>query len=110
VLAPWAEDSATWTAPWLTAGGNLGPALSGTHLGNGKVGTWLRFDVTAHVAAIVAGQAENYGFALTSSDPGWTGKEASAIGGVRYGLATQGYWDPGKAGYLRVMYRTFTSQ
>lgn len=110
VLLPWAEDSATWTAPWHTTGGNLGPALSSTHLGVGKVGTWLRFDVTAHVAAIVAGQAANYGFALTSSDPNWTAKDAGAIRGVRYGLASQSYWDPSKAGYLRVMYRTFTAQ
>ena len=110
LLSQWTQEGATWVAPWQTAGGDLGRALGSTHLGNGKVGTWLRFDVTAHVAAIVAGQAENHGFALTSSDAGWALAGAEAIRGVRYGLATQEFWDPSKAPYLRVMYRTFSAQ
>lgn len=38
LLGPWTEDGATWAAPWQTAGGDLGPALDCTYLGNGKVG------------------------------------------------------------------------
>lgn len=61
------------------------------------MGAWLRFDVTGHVA----GAAENHGFALTSSDAGWSLAGADAIRGVRYGLATQEFWDPSTAPYLR---------
>ena len=38
----------------------------------------------------------NRGFILTSDDDR----------GVRYGLATQDYWDSSKTGYVRVYYRT----
>jgi hypothetical protein len=109
LLSPWMEGSATWTSPWLTSGGDVGPALGGTHLGNGKLGTWLRFDVTEHMQAIVSGHAPNYGFALASEDPGWAGG-VKALAGARYGLATGEYWDPAKAGYIRVMYRSYTAQ
>ena len=106
LLSPWTQDGATWVAPWQAAGGDLGPALGSTHLGNGKVGTWLRFDVTAHVQQVVAGVSPNYGFVVTSEDDTWDPTEA--INGVRYGLATSRYWDASKIGYLRVMFRTFT--
>lgn len=106
LLSPWTQEGATWVAPWQTAGGDLGPALGSTHLGSGKVGTWLRLDVTAHVQQVVAGVSPNYGFALTSADDTWDPTEA--INGVRYGLASSDYWDVSKIGYLRVMYRTFT--
>ena len=62
--------------------------------------------MTAHVQQVVAGVSPNYGFVLTSEDDTWDPTEA--INGVRYGLATSQYWDASKAGYLRVMYRTFT--
>lgn len=106
LLSPWTQEGATWVAPWQTAGGDLGPALDSTHLGSGRVGAWLRFDVTAHVQQVVAGVSPNYGFALTSADDTWDPTEA--INGVRYGLASSEHWDASKAGYLRVMFRTFT--
>jgi uncharacterized repeat protein (TIGR01451 family) len=106
LLSPWTQDGATWVAPWQVAGGDLGPPLGSTHLGVGKVGTWLRFDVTAYVQQVVAGVSPNYGFVLTSEDDTWDPTEA--INGVSYGLATSQHWDASKVGYLRVMYRTFT--
>ena len=106
LYSPWTENGATWISPWLALGSDLGPALGATHLGSGKVGTWLRFDVTEHVQQIVAGASPNYGFVLTSEDETWDPGEA--INGVRYGLATSQYWDASKVGYLRVMFRTFT--
>ncbi|MEA3337421.1 MAG: S8 family serine peptidase [Chloroflexota bacterium] len=105
VLSPWDEATTNWLLPWTSPGGDIGPAMDGIHLGSGKVGTWMRFDITDHVAQIVNSGADNYGFALTSSDPGW-GNAPEAIGGVRFGFAAREYWDPSKIGYVRVMYRT----
>ncbi|MCB0239593.1 MAG: hypothetical protein KDH08_13320, partial [Anaerolineae bacterium] len=66
------------------------------HLGSGKVGTWLRLDVTAAVEDMLR-SGENQGFLINST------VNAS---GVHYGLATKEYWDPSKLGYIRVYFRT----
>ncbi|MFN2168627.1 MAG: choice-of-anchor I domain-containing protein, partial [Anaerolineae bacterium] len=96
--SPWAQETATWNFPWGTPGGDFGPAVDTIHLGSGKVGTWMRFDVTDAVAqALLSGK--QFGFALTSDD----------FRGVRYSYATQDYFDPSKAGYLRVMFRSYRS-
>jgi hypothetical protein len=103
--APW-DDTTTWNSPWTNPGGDFGPALDTIKVGSGRIDTWWRFDVTDAVADIVAGLAENNGFALTSQynvPP----KEMAALASARYGLAAQSYWDPSKSAYLRVMYRTF---
>lgn len=92
---PWQAASTTWSAPWSMTGGDYGPALSITHLGLGKLNTWLRLDVTDAVQAVVNGQA-NYGFILASNEDH----------GVRYAFASQNYWDPARIGYVRVYYRT----
>ena len=95
VTTPWSAATATWTTPWNTAGGDYGPALASTHIGLGKLNTWLRLDVTDAVQAIVSG-AGNYGFIVTSNEDH----------GVRYAFASQNYWDASKTGYVRVYYRT----
>ncbi|MFZ2489702.1 MAG: family 16 glycosylhydrolase, partial [Anaerolineae bacterium] len=95
ITTPWLADSATWSMPWTMAGGDYGPALSATHLGSGKLNTWLRLDVTAAMQDIVRGE-DNNGFLITANDDH----------GVRYALASQNYWDPSKIGYVRVYYRT----
>ncbi|MEA3335650.1 MAG: hypothetical protein U9R25_07035, partial [Chloroflexota bacterium] len=91
----WLPYPANWVMPWSAPGGDFGPVVDTNHIGSGKIGTWLRLDITEIAEDIVRG-APNYGFILTSDDDH----------GVRYGLATQDYWDPSKVGYVRVMYRT----
>ena len=95
VTTEWMPYAANWTMPWIMPGGDYGPALSTNHIGSGKIGTWLRLDVTDGVRNIVMG-ADNEGFILTNDD---------AIG-VRYALATKEYFDASKLGYIRVYYRT----
>lgn len=99
VTTEWLPYPVNWTSPWSNPGGDITAALDGTHIGSGKVGTWVRFDVTDYVQRIVRHEIPNYGFMITSDD----------TNGVRYGFATKEYWDPGKVGYLRVMYRTLTA-
>ncbi|MEZ4561089.1 MAG: DNRLRE domain-containing protein [Caldilineaceae bacterium] len=92
----WQEQAATWNAPWTVPGGDLGPALDTVTIGSGRVGTWVRFDVTDAVAGWLNGSPQ-HGFVLTSNDNR----------GVRYGLATQENFDPSKTGYLRVMFHSY---
>ena len=94
----WQQETATWTFPWTTPGGDFGPALNTVQIGSGRVGTWVRFDVTEAVAqSLLSGQQS--GFILTSDDST----------GVRYGLATQDFFDPSRTGYLRVMFHSYRS-
>ncbi|MER2598431.1 MAG: S8 family serine peptidase [Caldilineales bacterium] len=91
----WMPVAVNWTMPWTMAGGDYGPALSNTHIGAGKLNTWVRFDVTAAVQDMMNG-ADNNGFIITNTDST----------GVRYGFATKEYFDASKAGYMRVYFRT----
>lgn len=105
----WDENSSNWTTPWSAPGGDFGPALDTLRIGSGRVGTWWRFDVTDAVKAIVAGEAANNGFAMTSVyDLDMNlGVSPEGITSTRYGLATGQHWDSGKIGYMRVMFRTY---
>ncbi|MDW8318929.1 MAG: pullulanase-type alpha-1,6-glucosidase, partial [Anaerolineae bacterium] len=107
VSTPWAESTATWLVPWTTAGGDFGPALQTIRADQNSVGKWMRFDVTNAVAAMVAGEAPNYGFLLTSEHLVTLQADPFGLVQTRYGLATRQYWDAGKAGYLEVQYRTY---
>lgn len=96
--AAWEQGTATWNYPWTNPGGDFGPALTTVQIGRGRIGTWARFDVTDAVAqSLLSGQ--QFGFILTSDDDR----------GVRYGLATQDFFDPSKTGYLRVMFHSYRS-
>lgn len=108
VLSMWDEATATWTTPWTNLGGDVGPADSVTRLGSARLNTWLRLDVTDTVAAIVAGNAPNYGFAVASDPNNWP-ESVSPEGllSARFGLATSEFFDASKAGYLRVFFRTY---
>ena len=92
----WMPYSVNWWIPWTMPGGDYGPGGVPNHLGSGKIGTWLRLDVTAAVEEMLR-SGQNQGFLINSS------VNAS---GVHYGLATKEYWDPSKLGYIRVYYRT----
>jgi hypothetical protein len=74
--------------------------------GSGRIRTWLRFDVTASVQAIINGAANN-GFVITSN-PNVMVEAPDARDDTRYGFATNEYWDASKGAYMRVMFRTFT--
>lgn len=105
VTAMWDAATATWNSPWTTPGGDLGPAEAPLTIGNGRIGTWARFDVTDGVQAIVNG-GPNYGFMITSN---WDVVIESPDGRVdaRYGFATNEHWDASKHPYMRVLFRTF---
>ncbi len=94
VTTEWMPDATNWWTPWTTPGGDYGMAGPSTNLGSGKIGTWLRLDVTA-AAEDMLRSGFNQGFMLTSDD----------ANGVRYGLATKENWT-GYVGYMRVYFRT----
>lgn len=106
VNAMWSQATANWVAPWASPGGDFGPATNMSQLGNARIGTWLRLDVTDAVEAIVAGDAENYGFVLTS-DPNFPLESPEATLNARYGFATTEFFDPSKTGYMRIFFRTY---
>jgi hypothetical protein len=108
VNSMWSEATANWTMPWANPGGDVGPAVSVTRLGNARINTWLRLDVTDIVAAIVAGDAPNYGFAVASDPNNWPeGASPEALLSARYGFATSEFFDPSKVGYMRIFFRTY---
>ena len=95
VTTPWVSETASWWTPWTMPGGDYGPTVGASHLGSGRINTWLRLDVTAAVQDIVS-SGVNHGILLTSNDDR----------GVRYGLAASEFFDPSKSGYIRVYFRT----
>ena len=96
ITTPWMPDPVNWWTPWTVPGGDFGPVTGSNHLGSGKIGTWLRLDVTDAVRNVVSTGVNN-GFIVTSDENH----------GVRYGFATQDNWDSSKTGYVRVYYRTY---
>ncbi len=101
----WEQATATWASPWTTPGGDIGPAEAPLTTGSGRIGTWLRFDVTESVQAMIDG-APNNGFVVTSN-PNVTMESPDARDDTRYGFATTEFWDASKHGYMRVMFRTY---
>jgi hypothetical protein len=94
VTSAWMPEAVNWVTPWTQPGGDFGPAIGNSHLGSGRIDTWLRLDVTSAVETMLR-SGTNHGFILTSDDSH----------GVRYGFTTKENWT-GKVGYLRVMVRT----
>ena len=94
VTTEWMPDATNWWTPWTMPGGDYGMAGPSTNLGSGKIGTWLRLDVT-DAAQDMLRSGFNQGFMLTSDD----------VNGVRYGLVTKENWT-GYVGYMRVYFRT----
>ena len=79
-----------------------------TRLGSARINTWLRLDVTNSVAAMVAGNAPNYGFAVASDPTSWPeGATPEGLRSARFGFATTEFFDASKAGYLRIFFRTY---
>jgi hypothetical protein len=94
VTSAWMSEAVNWVTPWTNPGGDFGTSVGTNHLGSGKIGVWLRLNVTSAVEAMLR-TGVNHGFLLTSDDGL----------GVRYGFATKENWT-GTVGYLRVIYRT----
>jgi hypothetical protein len=94
VTSAWMSEAVNWITPWTHPGGDFRAAVGINHIGSGKIGAWLRIDVTSAVEMALR-TGVNHGFILTSNDDR----------GVRYCLATKENWT-GWVGYLRVMYRT----
>jgi immune inhibitor A len=94
VSTVWMPDATNWFTPWATPGGDFGMPGPSNNLGSGKIGTWLRLDITA-AAEDMLRSGFNQGFILTSDD----------TRGVRYGLASKENWT-GYVGYIRVYFRT----
>ncbi len=107
VNSMWDEATANWTTPWASPGGDVGPAMSVTRLGSARINTWLRLDVTNAVTAMVEGNAPNYGFALASDPNNWPAGAPEGLLSARFGFATTNFFDPSKAGYLRIFFRTY---
>jgi hypothetical protein len=65
----------------------------------------VRFDVTDGVQAMINGGANN-GFVITSE---WDIPVEAPEGrdDARFGFASTEYWDASRAGYMRVMFRTY---
>lgn len=105
ITAMWDAATATWNSPWSVPGGDLGPAEAPITIGNARVGTWARFDVTNGVQDIING-GDNNGFMVTSN---WDVMTEAPEGRVdaRYGFATTEHWDLSKHPYMRVMFRTY---
>ena len=95
VSGEWMPVAVNWWMPWNMPGGDYGPAIGANHIGSGKLGTWLRLEVTDGVTDFLRG-ASNQGFIITNTDNK----------GVRYALATKEYFDASKIGYIRVYFRT----
>jgi subtilisin family serine protease len=95
VTTQWMPVAVNWTMPWAMAGGDYGPAVGANHIGSGKIGTWLRLDVTDAVTDMLRGSPDQ-GFIITNTDST----------GVRYALAAKEYFDASKIGYIRVYFRT----
>lgn len=105
VTTEWMPVAANWVTPWINPGGDFGPALDTIQIGSGRIGTWWRFDITAAVAASVAG-GQNLGFLLTSdyNVPAEALATPDGVASARFGLATKDHWDPSKVGYVRVYF------
>ncbi len=108
-LSPWDEATTTWNSPWSAPGGDVSPAIDLLRIGSGRIGTWLRFDVTEAAQMMVSGMLDNNGFVIASNrfvDV----KADDALAGARFGLAAKEYWDPSRVGYLRIMYQTVVAE
>ncbi len=103
----WSQATANWTSPWTNPGGDFGPADSTAQFGSARLDTWLRMDVTDAVAAMVAGNAPNYGFMLTSNPNFPLEASPEALLSARFAFSTTEFFDPSKVGYLRIFYRTY---
>ena len=78
VTTAWAENMATWKAPWVKPGGDfVETAVGGAAIDKSMVGQWITIDVTPLVAKWVADPASNHGLMLRL-------RKVSSITGYRF--------------------------
>jgi hypothetical protein len=71
INTPWAENTVTWTTPWVTPGGDYGPSL-GTCTGDTESCNWLIFNMTSVVQQWVNNAVTNNGIMITGPGGGDT--------------------------------------
>ena len=97
VTKAWAENAATWKAPWVKPGGDfVDTAVGGASVNKSMVGKWITIDVTPLVAKWVADPASNHGVMLRL-------RKVSSITGYRF-ISSEN-WVPANAPKLEVTYR-----
>ena len=78
VTKAWAENTATWKAPWVKPGGDfVDMAAGGAPVNKSLVGKWIKIDITPLVAKWVADPASNHGVMLRL-------RKVSSITGYRF--------------------------
>ena len=96
VTTAWAENAATWNAPWVMPGGDyVEPAVGGAAIDKSMVGKWVTIDVTPLVAKWGTDPASNHGLMLRL-------RKVSSITGYRFASADT--WAPEHAPKLTVTY------
>ena len=96
VTTAWAENAATWNAPWVKPGGDYDEGAAGAvGINKGMVGKWITLDVTPLVAKWVADPASNHGLMLRL-------RKVSSITGYRFAASEN--WAPELAPKLNVTY------
>ncbi len=84
VTTAWAENTATWKAPWVKPGGDfVDMAVGGAPIDKSMVGKWITIDVTPLVAKWVADPASNQGVMLRL-------RKVSSLTGYRFFATTPG--------------------
>jgi PKD repeat protein len=97
VTTAWAENTATWKAPWVKPGGDLvDTAVGGAALDKSMVGQWITLDVTPLVTKWAGDPASNHGLMLRL-------RKVSSITG--YQFVSSENWVTANRPKLEVTYR-----
>ncbi len=97
VTTAWAENTATWKAPWVKPGGDFAAtAVASAAVDKSMVGQWITIDVTPLVTKWAGDPASNHGLMLRL-------RKVSSISGYRF-ISSEN-WVPAHAPKLEVTYR-----
>ena len=97
VTTAWAENTATWKAPWVKPGGDFAAtAVASAAVAKSMVGQWITIDVTPLVTKWAGDPASNHGLMLRL-------RKVSSISGYRF-ISSEN-WVPAHAPKLEVTYR-----
>ena len=98
VTKAWAENTATWKAPWAMSGGDFVAAAAGSAaVVKADEGSWKQVDITALVQKWVADPTSNQGVLLRLLNP--------TNGNTTLRMTTNNYWFPMYGAKLDVTYR-----
>ena len=98
VTKAWAENTATWKAPWAMSGGDFDAVAAGSAaVVKADEGRWKQVDITALVQKWVADPTSNHGVLLRLLNP--------TNGNTTLRMTTNNYWYPQYRAKLDVSYR-----